>query len=358
VLGVFLAALSAATFAFNNASARRGVLTGSVAQALAITVPIGVPIFLVAALATGTLSTLARFSSDAIALLALAGVLHFVVGRYGNFRAAQAIGANLSGPVIQLSVALTLALAVLVLREPLTPLRILGIALLVLAPLLMRNAEARADEPGSGRVSGARTSKELPRWPLASLASAASESPTPASAPHKFVPRYAEGYTFALLAALVYGVTPFLVRLAVIRGDLGSGIAGGLISYAAATAAVALLLLLLPGQWRHARQIKPESLKWFTYSGVSVSIAQMFIYMAYAVAPLSVVTPVLQLHHLLRLVFSRLLNPHHEIFGGRMILATVLSVLGAVALALDLEHVLAFVPLPESVAAFARWHWP
>jgi threonine dehydrogenase-like Zn-dependent dehydrogenase len=31
---------------------------------------------------------------------------------------------------------------------------------------------ARADEPGSGRVSGART-MELPRWPLASLASAA-----------------------------------------------------------------------------------------------------------------------------------------------------------------------------------------
>ena len=37
MLGVSLAALSAATFAFNNASARRGVLTGSVAQTLAIT---------------------------------------------------------------------------------------------------------------------------------------------------------------------------------------------------------------------------------------------------------------------------------------------------------------------------------
>ena len=33
---------------------------------------------------------------------------------------------------------------------------------------------ARADEPGSGRVSGART-LEWPRWPLASLASAAAE---------------------------------------------------------------------------------------------------------------------------------------------------------------------------------------
>ena len=53
MLGVCLAALSAATFAFNNASARRGVLTGSVAQALAITVPVGVPIFFLAAPCAG-----------------------------------------------------------------------------------------------------------------------------------------------------------------------------------------------------------------------------------------------------------------------------------------------------------------
>src|SRR6266852_6005977 len=35
-----------------------------------------------------------------------------------------------------------------------------------------RSPGARADEPGSGQVSGARTTK-WPRWPLASLASAA-----------------------------------------------------------------------------------------------------------------------------------------------------------------------------------------
>ena len=38
--------------------------------------------------------------------------------------------------------------------------------------LTFDGAPPRADEPGSGRVSGART-KELPRWPLAPLASAA-----------------------------------------------------------------------------------------------------------------------------------------------------------------------------------------
>mgnify|MGYP003330705812 CR=1 FL=1 len=36
MLGALLAVLSAATFGFNNASVRRGVLTGTVAQALAI----------------------------------------------------------------------------------------------------------------------------------------------------------------------------------------------------------------------------------------------------------------------------------------------------------------------------------
>ena len=41
MLGGFLALLSAATFAFETATARRGVLTGSVAQALSVTVPLG-----------------------------------------------------------------------------------------------------------------------------------------------------------------------------------------------------------------------------------------------------------------------------------------------------------------------------
>ena len=329
MLGVCLAALSAATFAFNNASARRGVLTGSVLQALAVTVPIGVPIFLLAVLATGNLATLSGFSAGAIALLALAGVLHFVVGRYGNFRAAQAIGNNLSAPVIQLGLVVSLACAILVLKEVLTPLRILGIALLALGPVLMRNTE-------------------LPE----ATAVAAPDAALP-----KFVPRYAEGYAFALVAAAVYGTTPVLIRLGVVAGDLGSGLVGGLISYAAAALAVALLLLW-PGRLRHALAITPQSLKWFTYSGISVCIAQMFVYMAFTVAPVSVVMPVLQLHLALRFWLARVLNPQHELFGSRMLLATAVSLLGALAISLDSEFFLSLIALPPPVAAAVRWHWP
>ena len=59
MLGGLLALLSAAAFAFETATARRGVLTASVTQALAITVPIGVPIFLVVAAASGALALVA-----------------------------------------------------------------------------------------------------------------------------------------------------------------------------------------------------------------------------------------------------------------------------------------------------------
>ena len=44
MLGGFLAVLAAAAFGLNAVATRRGVLTGSVAQGLAITVPIAVPI--------------------------------------------------------------------------------------------------------------------------------------------------------------------------------------------------------------------------------------------------------------------------------------------------------------------------
>src|SRR5260370_42063020 len=148
-----------------------------------------------------------------------------------------------------------------------------------------------------------------------------------------------------------------VMRLGVTSGGLASGVVGGLISYVGTTAAIALMMLW-PGQLRHALAIGAESLKWFTYSGISVSIAQMFVYMAYAVAPISVVAPIMQLHLALRVVFARLLNPQHEVFGGRMLLGTALSLLGAIAISLDTEHVLSLLPLPEAVVAFARLHWP
>jgi drug/metabolite transporter (DMT)-like permease len=104
----------AATFALTNAFLRRGVLTGSVVQAMAITVPLGGLMFLLLALAGGLflLPMVGQFSIAAIGLLAISGIIHFVLGRYCNFRAVKAMGAVLSGPVIEASLVWAICLAI------------------------------------------------------------------------------------------------------------------------------------------------------------------------------------------------------------------------------------------------------
>jgi hypothetical protein len=53
-----------------------------------------------------------------------------------------------------------------------------------------------------------------------------------------------------------------------------------------------------------------------------------------------------------------LLTPEHEVFGGRVILGTLVSLGGAVLLSLSAEVVSSVLPLPEAVAAVLKWQWP
>jgi drug/metabolite transporter (DMT)-like permease len=340
VLGGFLALLSALTFALNNASARRGVLTGTVAQAMAISVPIGVPLFLVATAAFGSLATVFSLPSPAILLLSVAGIIHFVWGRYCNYRATKAMGAVLVGPTQQLSLIVALVLAVGILGEALTPLRIIGIALVLLGPALTHTEPpARGDRKSQREQNGAAAAGvDLP-------------APTP------FKPNYAEGYLFAILSATGYGVSPVLVRLGLEDRGLGVSLAGGLVSYLAATLALALVLLW-PKHIREVIAINQVSARWFTASGVLVCISQMFRYMALAVAPVSVVTPIQRLSIVFRVAVGWVMNPQHEVFSGRVILGTVVSLAGALALSVSTELFLSLIPLPDFVVAAARWQWP
>ena len=338
MLGGLLALLSAAGFAFETATARRGVVTASVVQAMSITVPLGVPIFLLFASAFGGLHILAGFSSEAIAYLAAAGVLHFAWGRYCNYRASKAMGANLVAPIQQSNMLVTLALAIWILGEHLTPLRIVGIGLVLLGPALTYDRAHRRPKRGPAED----------RTAAAAAATGAGKM---------FRPNYAEGYLFALLSSTGYGISPVLVRLALENKSLTASLAGGLISYAAAALAF-VLVLLLPGQWRHVRLLDPKAAKWFTISGVCVSLAQMLRYMALAIAPVSVVTPIQRLSIIFRFYFSRILNPDHELFGGRILAATVVSLLGALALSVSAEVMQALLPLPDWAKAALNWHWP
>jgi drug/metabolite transporter (DMT)-like permease len=177
LLGATLAVLSAVTFAVTNATGRRGVITGTPAQGMVISMPVGLACFLALAIPTGAVQGIGRFSGIAIASLSTAGVLHFVLGRYCNFRASQAAGVNLTAPVIQLNSVVTLVLAVVILREPCTLLQALGAFLMVAGSLVVQ------------RPSTSSTESEPVEVPA-------------------FRPRIAVGFYFALIAALAYGTSP------------------------------------------------------------------------------------------------------------------------------------------------------
>src|SRR5262245_47701522 len=213
VLGAVLAILSAATFALTNATGRRGVITGTPVQGMVISIPVGLLCFLAVALLTGALESLQRLTLWALASLTAAGVLHFVVGRYCNFRASQAAGVNLTAPVMQLNAVVTLVLAVVVLREPCTMLQMAG-GIFMLAGSLVTQ---RASQP----VTDSKQSG-LP----------------------VFAPRLAVGFLFASIAALMYGTSPIIIRQALLDVGPLSGVAGGVIAYAGASVVVALGLCI------------------------------------------------------------------------------------------------------------------
>lgn len=324
MLGAALALLSAITFGMNNAAVRRGVITGSVLQGLAVTVPLGVPLFALLVMLVGGFGALASFSPASWGWLTAAGIVHFIVGRYGNYRANQAIGAALSSPFQQMSVLVALVLALLFLDDFLTPLRAFGIVLVVLGPVIM----VRGLRGGSRKTAKAG-----------------------------FTPRYGEGIFWGLVCALGYGTSPLFIQAGLAGGGLVDSIAGGLVSYGAAAIVVGAVVLF-PGNMAHVLSTERTNANWFAASGLFVFLAQVFRYMALAVAPVSVVVPVQRLSVVFRVVFSWMLNRDHEVISVPVFVGIGISLLGALALTVSTEIVLNLVPLPAGVADIALWRWP
>jgi uncharacterized membrane protein len=299
------------------------VVSGSVVQALAITVPIGVPLFALLVLASGSWGALWSFSENQLWILAAAGVVHFVWGRYCFYRATKALGSILVAPLQQLSMLVALVLAVVLLGEKLTPLRIIGLVLVIWGPILA------VQDAGKG-------------------------SPKPEGG---WQPNYVEGYFWGLLSVLGTGLSPILVRAAVEGMGAGAALAGGLISYIAGTI-VFVAAVVATGQVAHAVSMDRQNALWFANAGFFVFLSHVFRYLAYVYAPVTVVAPIERTTVLFRLAFSYFLNREHEVFHGRVILATIMSLVGAVLLTLSTDAVANLGFLPDWLREASRWQWP
>ena len=339
MLGAVYAILAAAAFGFNNASARRGVLTGTAVQGMAISVPLGVPLFLIAAFFAGQLGEFDQLTTKSILLLSGAGFVHFVWARYFNMLSLAAVGSNIAGPVQQFQLLLSLGLAVTWLGESLTPLKVIGILLVISGPSFVIH----------GRAATQRRHAQAPVTPTSEA------TVTDATTKPKFKPRLMEGYVFAFLASLGFGLSPILVSAGL--KESGLSLLGGLVSYIAATLVVAVCLMI-PRNFKQLGDINRTSLPWFTLAAVSVWVSHFFRYLALGIAPVSVVQPIQSTSLIFRMIFGYFINREHEALDRYVIGGIFLSFAGALALSISDEMVTQYFNLPAWLVPLTAWRWP
>jgi drug/metabolite transporter (DMT)-like permease len=349
LLGVLYAALGAFTFALNNVAMRRGVVTGSVLQGMALTVPIGGLSFLVMTIAFGKLHQLVVFPMAALTWLACQGVVHFVIGRYCNYKSNQLMGVNLTAPVVQLQVPFAMMLAVVMLHEKFTVLQAIGSALMLGGSFITQGITQGNARKGKRKASAPLTAAT----PIPTVPSK-EELAAPVPKPPIFQPRTFSGYVFGLGAAMCYGSSPLMARQAFLDAPDISTAAGGCLAYTAATLFF-LLILIKPGSWADIKSMKRENLPWFLSSAVLVAISQAFVYASLAVAPLMVVTPILQLSLVFRLFLSQLINRDHEVMNTAVLIGAFTAVLGSILVSLDTDELTTFLDLPRSLADFLHY---
>jgi drug/metabolite transporter (DMT)-like permease len=344
MLGIFFAMISAACFGFQNASARRGALSGTAVQGLVTSMVAGTLLFLGCTIVFGELDAIERMSLTDIGFLSAAGFAHFVWGRYWNIRALGAIGANLAGPVQQYQLLLSLSLAIFFLGEYLTPLKVLGIVLVVSAPafiLHQRRTQSKRVKAQPAKAVGAD---------VAVVAGTASADAKP-----KFTPRLLEGYTCAILSGLGFGSSAVLAKAGLT--STGAGFAGGFISYVCATTFVGIMMLNARNL-AEVRAMRGEARKWFFVSGMAVSFSQMFRYLALSVAPVTVTQPIQATSLIWRMVFGYFINREHEAFDRYVLIGLCLSFAGAFALAISDDMVLSHFDAPAWIMELSHWKWP
>ena len=320
MFGALLSLASAAFFGLNNATLRRGVIKGSVLQAMAITVPFGVPMFVILAAVMGGFEAIADWGVTPWFWMILAGLVHFVAGRYGNYKATQLLGSTLSTPIQQLSIVLALALAVVFLGETVNLMNLVGIALVVVGPMIVARRKKSAAAAGVSKG---------------------------------FTPRYGPGLFWGAVCAFGYGASPLFVALGIADGGIADSVGGLLVSYVAATVVV-ILWVIAAGETGNIADLDRSTRGWFLLSALFVALSQFFRYIALAVAPVTVVVPIQRLSVVFRLIFNAILNREHEVFDRWVVGSILLSVVGAIALAGDTATLLNWLGLEQYQSLLAR----
>ncbi len=311
IFGALLSLASSFSFSVNAILVRRGIAGagGTASQGAFITVLLGVPFGFIAVVLTGQVLRFGEIAPMGYLLLLAAGVVHFGVGRYCNYRSVEAIGAARSGPIQGVVTPYSILMAVILLDEVVTLTMLFAIALVLLGPAVIIERRPRAPAPAPAQASG----------------------PGGASAPRNPLEvRLLEGYTFAILAALAYGTSPILIRAALMDAARTAAI-GTFVAYSGA-AAVLLVTLVLPKRRALIGAINLRVMRLFGGAGLFVFLAQLLRFFALSLADVSVVNPLQRMANVFTVVLTWMFNRSLETITLRVVIGVLVSFAGSALL--------------------------
>ncbi|MCY4581511.1 MAG: DMT family transporter [Chloroflexi bacterium] len=317
IFGALLSLASSFSFSVNSILVRRGIAgAGATAsQGAFITVLLGVPFGFIAVVLTGQVLRFGEVSPMGYLLLLAAGVVHFGVGRYCNYRSVAAIGAARSGPIMGVTTPFSILMAVILLDEVVTLTMLIAIAFVLLGPAVILERRPRTPAPASPHPDP--------------LPVGEGTRPAPA-ARNPLEVRLLEGYAFASLAAVAYGTSPILIRAALMDAARTAAI-GTFVAYSGASV-VLLATLVLPKRRQLIGAINVRYMRLFGGAGSAVFLAQLLRFFALSLADVSVVNPLQRMANVFTVVLTWMFNRSLETITLRVVVGVLVSFAGSALL--------------------------
>lgn len=284
-IGIISAFLASFSFATSSVATRRGVLYGDVYSNAFLSILIGIPMYGLYILYNGDYIDFGNIPFFALILFVLAGILHFVIGRYLLYTSIHYIGASSSFPIISTSNILSAFIAIPLLSEKLSLLKFFGLLIASIGIFLIATI--------GFEIKGFRI-----------------------------------GFIMALFAAVTFSITSVIIRVALLI--FSSPLLGVLISYLSSLIIYISLITFDRVRSELSNIFSSEVLKFMIISGILVNFGQLFRYLSLDIIEVSVVGPIFSLIPIMTILLSYLINKEVEIINWKNSIASIIIVSGVI----------------------------
>lgn len=292
-LGLSFAIMAAAGFTMSTVLIRKGTfLSGESFTSVLISAFIGLLLFSITVPFTSGWGIIWSVSLRSLLLLSAGGILHFVIGRFLVYNAFRLIGANKTSAIARTQMLYPVILGIVLLKESLYIFLVLGVISLLVGAIL---------------VGMERKDKVLKTYS-------------------------SKGVAAAIIGALFWGISGVILKPGI--EEIGSPFAAAFISYSAA-ALVMVLISLRKVRREQIKNLQGRTFLILAASSIFTSVAQLARFSALGISPVSVIDPlILGITGLFIILASFVINRNIEVFTWKILLGTVVTIVGTYLLIL------------------------